>query len=353
VTAQAGTGKAAVLAPAVGTAGPAGGSAAPGAASGFPPSHLPTSASRVLDGPRPPAGPPPPAVLASAGDSGGKGRPYIGSIRRVLAPRSAKGASGVVRPQANLGHAGKMSAAQSHLKVHPFKTGFAKAFAVQEPTKGGGKAATHASTGGAHQGTKAHSTDGRPVLTDNEGRPFDLQRVVVNFANVGSTFGERVLKRNKSKVRLFDYEGVRRCVKHLTEKLGLSVIGVVYENYRAVSESGQESWEVPTDIAAMCETIELTPRLSGQQHRSADDEMTIKCAYRRNCYFLDNDNYHDWRGSLRDENARKWLEECQDSLQMRYYFDTGLGTFDTLDGNLSFLRPEPARGSLKRPWVSG
>lgn len=27
--------------------------------------------------------------------------------------------------------------------------------------------------------------------------------------------------------------------------------------------------------------------------RSADDEMTIKCAYRRNCCIMDNDNYQD------------------------------------------------------------
>merc|ERR1712224_839539 len=70
-------------------------------------------------------------------------------------------------------------------------------------------------------------------------------------------------------------------------------------------------------------------------HRSADDEMTIKCAYRRNCRFLDNDNYADWRKSMRDEKVRHWLEKCQDILQMRYYFDAGLGEFDTLDGNIS------------------
>merc|ERR1719464_2131623 len=88
----------------------------------------------------------------------------------------------------------------------------------------------------------------------------------------------------------------------------------------------------------MCEkrggSIELTPRVTGKQHKSADDEMTIKCAYNRNCRFLDNDNYRDWRRGLSQERVRHWLEKCQDVLQMRFYFDTGLGTFDTLDGNI-------------------
>lgn len=172
---------------------------------------------------------------------------------------------------------------------------------------------------------------------DNEGRPFDLHRVVVNFVNVGTTYGERVLSKHKSSSRLFDYEGVRLCVEHLSQKLGLAVIGVVYENLGPAGESSSgnvEAWQVPDDIMAMCESIELTPWIIGHQHRSAVDEMTIKCAYRRNCRFLDNDNYSDWRSSLHDDGVRSWLTHCQEFLQMRFFFDTGLGTFDTLDGNL-------------------
>ena len=36
---------------------------------------------------------------------------------------------------------------------------------------------------------------------------------------------------------------------------------------------------------------------------------------------------------MKDDRVRVWLEQCQVFLQMRYSFDTGLGTFDTLDGN--------------------
>ena len=69
---------------------------------------------------------------------------------------------------------------------------------------------------------------------DNEGRSFDLSVVVVNFSNVGATYGTRFLKREKAKGSLFDYEGVRRCLQHLTSVLNLSVVGVVFENQKAV-----------------------------------------------------------------------------------------------------------------------
>merc|ERR1712060_578850 len=96
------------------------------------------------------------------------------------------------------------------------------------------------------------------------------------------------------------------------------------------------------DIRHACASIEETPRIIGDNHKSADDEMTIKCAYHRNCRFLDNDNYREWKGNLHDAAIRTWLECCQDFLQMRFYFDVGLGAFDTLDGNI------PASGLAKQ-----
>jgi len=185
---------------------------------------------------------------------------------------------------------------------------------------------------------------------DNQGRPFDLTHVVVNFANVGSTYGVRVLKRDNSKKKqtLMDYEGVRRCLQHLTASCGLKIIGVVYENFRAENEFGKAVWDPPNDVTAMCESIELTPRVTGSQHKSADDEMTIKCAYRRNCRFLDNDNYADWLQKMPNETIRQWLEKYQEFLQMRFYFDTN-GTFDTLDGNVSVSELAVRVGTQSQP----
>jgi len=185
---------------------------------------------------------------------------------------------------------------------------------------------------------------------DAEGRPYDLTHVVVNFANVGATYGEKVLKRTKGQW-LFDYDGVRRCVVHLTQKRGLRVIGVMFENAKR-EDKGKEVMAVPSDIEAMCESIELTPRVTGQHQRSADDEMTIKCAYRRNCRFLDNDNYQDWLKNLADQTVRDWLKANQEFLQMRFFFDSGLGAFDTLDGNIPahWLAQNQGGPAKKRKW---
>lgn len=191
------------------------------------------------------------------------------------------------------------------------------------------------------------SSTGEPV--DAEGRKYDLQSVIVNFANVGATYAKKVLKRDKEKGdRLFDWEGVRRCVTYMKQDMGMNVVGCVFENYSG-PDNGVMVHDVPEDIAKMCTSVEETPdirqrsqRIGGQiVHKSADDEMTIKLAHRRNCRFLDNDNYRDWLKELRNVKSRAWLQNCQDLMQMKYYFDSHLGTFDTLDGNvpLALLAP--------------
>jgi hypothetical protein len=159
--------------------------------------------------------------------------------------------------------------------------------------------------------------------------------VVVNFANVGITYGKRILKRDKTRGQtLMDYEGVRRCLQHLTEKSCLKVIGVVYEDFKAVNASGQPCWSPPEDITAMCESIKQTPRATGSQRTTI-----LKCAYDRNCRFLDNDDYMDWLDEMSSEDIRRWFESNQEFLQMGFYFDMGLGTFDTIDGKKSRATP--------------
>mmetsp|Transcript_29786 Transcript_29786/g.68599 ORF Transcript_29786/g.68599 Transcript_29786/m.68599 type:complete len:845 (+) Transcript_29786:102-2636(+) len=168
---------------------------------------------------------------------------------------------------------------------------------------------------------------------DDEGRSYNFGLCVVNFANVGASFADKVLRRSKGD-RMFDWEGVRRCIKCLKEDLKLQVVGCVFENYNG-PDNGKTCPGIPEDIRAACVSIQETPRLTGPHHKSADDEMTIKCAYRRNCRFLDNDNYRDWLEGLKYEKIRLWLQQSQHLLQMKYFFDTDLGTFDTLDGNIA------------------
>jgi hypothetical protein len=179
---------------------------------------------------------------------------------------------------------------------------------------------------------------------DCEGRQYKLDTVVVNFANVGATFGKKCLGRDPAKGGLFDWEGVRRCCRFMKNEQKLKVVGVINENFAASDNGSVQRRTLPQDIAKMCESVEDTPRIPGAQHSSADDEMTIKCAYRRNCYFLDNDHYRDWQQQLRNEKMRLWLETHANFLQMRYYFDKGLGTFDLLEGNVPQQMLAPDKG---------
>jgi hypothetical protein len=196
--------------------------------------------------------------------------------------------------------------------------------------KGQGKGSEHA------KGKRARSDDQPIAAVDLEGRQYNLSTVVVNFANIGASYAKKVLKRTQEsgEQMLFDWEGVRRCVMFLTTKLNLKVVGVIYENFWATDNDSPTKFELPADISSMCESVEETPRIIGRNHSSADDEMTIKCAYHRNCRFMDNDNYRDWKQQLRDQGCRAWLERCQDLLHMRYYFDSSIGVFETLDGNV-------------------
>ena len=140
--------------------------------------------------------------------------------------------------------------------------------------------------------------------------------------------------KDKSKAVLFDYEGVRRCVHHLSYKLKLSVVGVVFENQKAIDNNGAVITQVPEDIAAMCRNIEEAPRIADPKHKSADDEMTIKCAHMRNCRILDGDNCRDWKKSLLGTDIGVWLVKCQQVVQMRYFFDSEFGVFSMLEGDV-------------------
>jgi len=215
--------------------------------------------------------------------------------------------------------------------------------------------------GGEHGGGKRQRSDDEPIVgVDAEGRPYNLHTVVVNFANVGAFYAKKVLKRTPESggQMLFDWEGVRRCVTYLTNKLGLKVVGVIFENFWATDNDSHNKQQIPDDIRWSCESVEETPRIVGRNHSSADDEMTIKCAYHRNCRFMDNDNYRDWKQQLRDEGCRAWLERCQDLLHMRYYFDSSIGVFETLDGNVppGLLAPNgtkiPAAISKRELWTA-
>jgi len=227
----------------------------------------------------------------------------------------------------------------------------------KQTTEGGGKVVKHHTWKGGMQSNKraaGFAADGTAVkrartsegggsrAVDGQGRQFDMNQVVVNFANVGANFGTKILNRDLDRPRdrqtgLFDWEGVRRCLKFLRNERGWKVTGVINENFMGTDQGSGSHRRVPVpeDIKKMCNNNILeTPRITGNTHSSADDEMTIRSAHRRNCRFLDNDNYRDWLQQLKDEKVRAWLVSFQDMLQLRYYWDKGTGTFELLEGNV-------------------
>ena len=143
------------------------------------------------------------------------------------------------------------------------------------------------------------------AVLDTEGRHYNWQTVVVNFANVGGTYAEKVLKKSRARYdRMFDWEGVRKCVQYLSNDLDMRVIGVVFEKFKGPDNENNEWCTIPKDIQDMCSSVQETPNIIGSNHMSADDEMTIKCAYWRNCRFMDNDNYRDWRAEMHNDHVR-------------------------------------------------
>ena len=76
-------------------------------------------------------------------------------------------------------------------------------------------------------------------------------------------------------------------------------------------------------------------------YRSADDEMTIKCAYHRNCRLLDNDNYKDRHAGRDCPNLR--VANKSRNFASAACRDPGLVAYAQESGNseLVFVQPRP------------
>lgn len=116
------------------------------------------------------------------------------------------------------------------------------------------------------------------------------------------------------------------CVKHLTEKVSLKVIGIIYQSvvgYDGPPTSPRMVHGVPLDIQHLCEHIQETPRTTTASYMSTEEEATMKAAYHRNCRILDSGDYSAWivEARLRNDKVRRWLEESQDLVHMHYHFD--------------------------------
>lgn len=167
---------------------------------------------------------------------------------------------------------------------------------------------------------------GPTATQDNEGRAWDLGHVVVDFTAVGKAFGRDVLGRGTESGPgdLFDYEGVRRCCRYLIEERALSITGLIMRSVWEADTDIVAVPAVPEDIMAMCQHVEFVPQVfAGVAQRARG----------YNCRFISNTSYRDLCKAVKDAACRTWMECCHEILQVGFFFDTELGTFETLEGN--------------------
>ncbi|CAE7449597.1 psmD10, partial [Symbiodinium sp. CCMP2592] len=115
--------------------------------------------------------------------------------------------------------------------------------------------------------------------------PADGKILNLTVTLVGTSFG---MIFNGDKEPKYNWEGVRRCVKELARR-GFKIIGVIYQSWKG--------WD--------------------------GDEI-------------------DWLHTLRKAEIRNWYSFSQDRIHMKYFFDSEVGFFETLDGNA-------ARGASEEP----
>ena len=111
----------------------------------------------------------------------------------------------------------------------------------------------------------------------------------------------------------FDWEGVRRAI-NFYEKLSFKCHsickpGTVHHN------------PIPRDLRGK---ILITPNVF-TVGKDADDLFTLKLALHRNCQFVDNDQYQDWKSGYRPGLEKYSLQKIEE-LHVCYMFDA-TGTF--------------------------
>jgi len=170
---------------------------------------------------------------------------------------------------------------------------------------------------------------------DLEGRSYDLHSVVVNFVDVGRAYVMGVLMKNPEyEGDDVDWEGVRRCVRYLRTEREMDVFGIVPESFQAHDSGSGRRTKLPEDILLMCEQVEEAEREPYAGEQGSSRETTVQRAYEKNCLIVDS-SVNDFRVPLAvEQKTRAWLQRCVELLQLRYYFDSKLATFDVFDGNV-------------------
>jgi len=138
----------------------------------------------------------------------------------------------------------------------------------------------------------------------------------------------------KKDYRVFDWEGVRLCVRHLKFRLGLKVIGVTSEELLGPDKGSAKRLSLPGDIRLMCQFVEVADTFIEPHPRRAGSIATLSAAWQRNCRFISDDISDPLQASC-ESGCRTWLRGARRTLLMRFFFDPRDGRFETPDGGTS------------------
>lgn len=155
---------------------------------------------------------------------------------------------------------------------------------------------------------------------DVEGRPYNFRDVVLDFASVGNTLG-------MESSGCFDWQGVRLCVRHLKDTLGLQVVGVLSESLIGSDSGSLDMCALPLDIRILCDSLEELPADDEDFSKPrAQLEAVVDEAYGRNCRFIV-DGAVDEIAMSDNATRNEWLKGSLKSLLMQYVFNSSSQSF--------------------------
>jgi len=148
--------------------------------------------------------------------------------------------------------------------------------------------------------------------------PLNLKHVVIDCANVACRYGtDHSMHPPQGKYhdverhKLFHWQGVREACLHYKD-MGLDISLVSKENWPA---------PMPADLTEFACTV---PRVDGDHEN--DDYFVLKIAYQKNCFYVTNDNFRNWKEEVEDEQMAIWFLSTKRLLHVSYVF-TGEGRF--------------------------
>eukprot|EP00927_Polykrikos_kofoidii_P056026 TRINITY_DN50204_c0_g1_i1.p1 TRINITY_DN50204_c0_g1~~TRINITY_DN50204_c0_g1_i1.p1 ORF type:complete len:656 (-),score=47.10 TRINITY_DN50204_c0_g1_i1:144-2111(-) len=154
----------------------------------------------------------------------------------------------------------------------------------------------------------------RPVpWTSGPESSRDTWQVVLNCANIGHTYAETVLHRRGK----FSWQGVHTAMEYYRSR-GFYVHAVCKRETHHRNPIPDKFW-----CLQRCVIDTPVVDVVGQ---SVDDLFTLRIARKENCFFVDNDNYRDWKKTNDFQRARaaddisEWLRDNESRLKICYIF---------------------------------